>query len=72
MEYFLDAFKKYADFSGRSSRKAFWFYVLYYFVIGIILALGDMALDTTILSISYGILMLMPTLSLCTRRLHYA
>jgi uncharacterized membrane protein YhaH (DUF805 family) len=27
MNYFLEAFKKYADFDGRASRKEFWFFL---------------------------------------------
>lgn len=70
MIYFIGAIKECINFTGRTRRKAFWFYVLFYFVIGITLAISDIILDTTILSISYGILMLIPTLSICTRRLH--
>ncbi len=39
MEYYLDALSKYATISGRATRKEFWMFVLFNFLIGIIISI---------------------------------
>jgi len=41
MEYFVDAFKKYADFSGRATRTQYWMFILIFTIIYIVLAVID-------------------------------
>lgn len=66
MDYFIGALKKYADFNGRARRKEYWMFVLVYMVINIILAV----LGMDIISIIVGLVLLIPTISIGTRRLH--
>ncbi|MCW8834052.1 MAG: DUF805 domain-containing protein [Colwellia sp.] len=66
MDYFIGALKKYADFNGRARRKEYWMFVLIYMIINFILAL----LGMDIISIVIGLALLIPSISIGTRRLH--
>jgi len=66
MDYFIDALKKYADFNGRARRTQYWMFVLIYMVINIILAV----LGMDIISMIVGLALLVPSISIGTRRLH--
>ena len=70
MGYFYDAFKKYADFSGRATRTEYWMFVLGYTLICIILAIVDGLLGTIWLGAIFGLVVLVPSLSIAARRLH--
>jgi uncharacterized membrane protein YhaH (DUF805 family) len=77
VSYYLEALKKYAVFSGRARRAAFWYFVLFNIIVTIVLALIDTLLGTTtgvssfgILSGIYSLAVLIPTLALWVRRLH--
>jgi uncharacterized membrane protein YhaH (DUF805 family) len=39
MDWYLDAFRKYADFSGRSRRAAYWYFVLFNVIVTFALAI---------------------------------
>ncbi|WP_257275654.1 DUF805 domain-containing protein [Endozoicomonas sp. SESOKO4] len=70
MEYFIDAFRKYAEFNGRASRKAYWmyylFYLLFYLVAGGLDAFGGAGL----FSVLYCLAVLVPGIAVTARRLH--
>ena len=71
MEYFIDAFKKFADFSGRATRTQYWMFVLMYMIIYIVLALIDtFVLGFPVLSGIFSLAVLIPSLSIGARRLH--
>lgn len=70
MEYFIDGFKKYADFSGRASRKEYWMFILFYIIIYIALSVVGAVIGTAVLSIIYTVVMLVPGVSIAARRLH--
>jgi uncharacterized membrane protein YhaH (DUF805 family) len=77
MNWFLAALKKYAVFSGRSRRSEYWYFVLFYFLICVVLAIVDMmagtmneAGDIGLLSGLFGLAMIIPSLSVGVRRLH--
>ena len=70
MEYFLDAFRKYADFTGRATREQYWMYILIYVVISVVLSIIDAAMATVVLSAIFSVVMLVPSISIATRRLH--
>jgi uncharacterized membrane protein YhaH (DUF805 family) len=70
MEYFTDAFRKYADFSGRATRKQYWMFVLIYSIIYIVLALIDGALNTLWLTSIFSLIIFIPSISIGARRLH--
>jgi uncharacterized membrane protein YhaH (DUF805 family) len=66
-----DAFSKYATFSGRSSRSAYWWFYLFGILVGIAAFLVDLALGTS--GIIYGLsglALLLPSLAVFFRRLH--
>ncbi|MDW3651589.1 MAG: DUF805 domain-containing protein [Bacteroidia bacterium] len=77
MNYYLMAFKRYADFSGRSRRKEYWYFVLFNFLIYILLFAADMAIISNsssaglgIFSGIYALATLIPSLAVAVRRLH--
>ncbi len=87
MGYYIDAIRKYAVFRGRSSRKQFWMFFLFNFVIGLIFAIADaivisMFAKSAILTVALGIVlviyslyllaMILPSLAISVRRLHDA
>jgi uncharacterized membrane protein YhaH (DUF805 family) len=70
MEYFIGAIKQYATFSGRASRKEYWMFYLFYIIFYIILAVIDRALGTVLFSTIFFLALLIPNISIATRRLH--
>ena len=82
--YFIDTITKhYADFHGRASRSEYWYYVLYYFLLSLVVALLDISvvnpmLGTTpeqaaqggLLQMIYGLALFLPSLAIGVRRLH--
>ena len=69
--YYIDFWKNYVNFSGRSRRAAYWYVVLMTFIIGIVLSLLAYAAPTlSILSSIYGLASLIPSIAICVRRLH--
>lgn len=75
-DYYMQALKKYAVFSGRSRRKEYWFFVLWYTIIIIGLGILDSILGTQtakgigLLGTLYGLALLIPSLAVTVRRLH--
>ena len=70
-EAIRDAFSKYATFSGRSSRSAYWWFYLFNILILVAALLVDLALGTS--GIIYGLVglgLLLPNLAVAARRLH--
>jgi uncharacterized membrane protein YhaH (DUF805 family) len=81
--YFISAFKRYFDFKGRTSRKAYWMFVLISMIIGWAIIALDNILGTedleliTLWGIHYGmfynfysLVLVIPGLSIAVRRLH--
>jgi|SRR5665811_2013447 len=77
MEWFIYALRRYNDFRGRSRRREFWLYTLFY----ILLSIGAFFLDNLFRFISVGdaygpisslyvIIMLLPSVAVAVRRLH--
>ena len=70
-EAISDAFSKYATFSGRSSRSAYWWFYLFNILILIAALLIDLALGTSgIIYALVGLGLLLPNLAVAARRLH--
>ena len=70
-EAISDALSKYATFSGRSSRSAYWWFYLFNILVLIAALLVDLALGTS--GIIYGLVglgLLLPNLAVAARRLH--
>jgi uncharacterized membrane protein YhaH (DUF805 family) len=77
MSYYLEAFKKYAVFGGRSRRMEYWSFVVFNLVVVVVLAgidalLGtfNSALGAGLLSGIYGLAAFIPFLTVTVRRLH--
>ena len=74
--YFLDVLTKhYTDFRGRATRKQFWLYVLWNFLIVFIfgvLGAFDNTFSTvcTVLYYVYSLAVFLPSLAMSVRRLH--
>ena len=77
MNWYLKALKQYAVFQGRAQRKEYWFYILFYIIFGIAVAIVEATLGLTDpetgsgpLSVVYSLAFLVPTLAVGARRLH--
>ncbi|HHG3603236.1 TPA: DUF805 domain-containing protein [Vibrio parahaemolyticus] len=70
MDYFIGALKKYADFTGRARRKEYWMFALFYMLFYIGLVIIDLMIGTELFSIIYSLALLIPSISIATRRLH--
>lgn len=70
MDYYIDALKKYADFTGRATRQQYWMFILFYLVFYIVLSVVDGLLGSPILSTVYSLALLVPSISIAARRLH--
>lgn len=70
MEYFIDALKKYADFSGRARRKEYWMFVLFYLIFYIVFTVVDTFLGTFLLAVIFSLALFVPSISIAARRLH--
>lgn len=78
MDWITSPFRKYADFTGRATRREFWFFILVYSVAVLAANFFD-ALDGTRVvvaarmgaaELTLSILLLLPLLSTSARRLH--
>ncbi|MDD2647034.1 MAG: DUF805 domain-containing protein [Patescibacteria group bacterium] len=72
MKYYLMVIRNYLGFSGRASRKEYWNFVLWNFIIGVLLGIiaaiiGD---KDRIINLLYGLAVLTPSLAVGARRLH--
>jgi uncharacterized membrane protein YhaH (DUF805 family) len=72
-------FKKYTDFSGRSLRSEFWYWILFTFLVSIVLSIMDSILFNSNISLAdsngpleiiFNLATLVPTVSVGARRLH--
>ena len=86
MNDFILAYKKYAQFQGRSGRKEFWYFVLFYIIVSAILSVidglvfggaggamssgGFTAQSYSPLSSVFGLASLIPGIAVSVRRLH--
>jgi uncharacterized membrane protein YhaH (DUF805 family) len=74
MEWFINVIKKYAVFTGRARRKEYWFFIFFYYIIGLILGLLTLlpigGIFFGIVSVVYSTALIVPTLAVSVRRLH--
>ncbi|NEA66549.1 DUF805 domain-containing protein [Streptomyces sp. SID12488] len=70
MNYFIEALKKYAVFSGRARRKEYWMFALFYMIIAIVVVIIEAAIGGQILSILLTVAFFLPGLGVTVRRLH--
>lgn len=69
MNYYIEAFKKYAVFEGRATRKEYWMFVLFNLIINIGLSMIE-SRGNNLLSSLYGLVVFLPSLAVGIRRLH--
>jgi uncharacterized membrane protein YhaH (DUF805 family) len=70
MDQYTGAFKKYAVFSGRATRKEYWMFMLFNLLVSIILSFVFSGENTKFITSIYGIATIVPVLALSARRLH--
>lgn len=77
MNWFLQALKKYAVFSGRARRKEYWYFILFSLLINIALMVIDYAtgiynseLGVGLLSGLFTLALVIPTIAVTVRMLH--
>ena len=70
MNYYLQAFQRFADFSGRSRRSEFWYFYLFHILAVIVAAIIDGVTGKPIFLILYALVSFIPTLAVIVRRLH--
>ena len=77
MNWYLEAFKKYAVFQGRAGRKDYWFFVLFNIIVSMVLGYIDRLTGTFVADTGFGILsavytlaVILPGISVSVRRLH--
>lgn len=70
MNWFIEALKKYAVFTGRSRRKEYWFFVLFSILIAIVVGIVDGVTGLGVLSPLYSLALLIPSIAVAIRRLH--
>ncbi|MDD4844695.1 MAG: DUF805 domain-containing protein [Anaerotignum sp.] len=71
MNSYIAVIKKYAVFTGRESRKNFWYFALFNFIIGIVLSILDAIFGTHDLLLAiYSLAIILPGIGVSIRRLH--
>ncbi|MCL1036766.1 DUF805 domain-containing protein [Shewanella submarina] len=70
MEYYIGAWKKFAEFSGRARRKEYWMFVLINVIVSAVLGFVDGLLGMMLLANLYSLAVLIPSLAIGARRLH--
>jgi uncharacterized membrane protein YhaH (DUF805 family) len=69
-EAISDGFSKYATFSGRSSRSAYWWWTLFYVLIIIGASIIDAAIKVPVVAGLAWLAFIIPNLAILVRRLH--
>lgn len=72
IDYYIGAFRKYADFSGRATRSEYWYFFLFYYLvyIGLTIVDGVIGSNNGLISTIYILGALVPSFALSARRLH--
>jgi len=77
MNWYLEVWKKYAVFNGRSRRKEYWYFVLFNLIVGMALGLVDSMTGMYnyeaglgLLSGVYSLAVIIPGIAVGVRRLH--
>ncbi len=73
MNYFLEAFRKYADFGGRARRAEFWYFLLFYCLIVIgfeILAYAFNLRFSLVVYTIFSLASIIPSIAVAVRRMH--
>jgi len=70
-DYYLNAWKNYAEFNGRARRSEYWFYVLFNILaMFTTLILDGFLIGLPIFTFSYAVASIIPSIAVLVRRLH--
>ena len=66
------AFARFADFATRSSRSEYWWFMLFYFLVGLVVTIIQFTMEMTrgIIDLLVFLVFIVPTISVTARRLH--
>lgn len=70
MQWYLSVLKRYAQFSGRASRREYWTFVLYNFLFLVLLSFVGRVMRMRTLASLYNLVVFIPGLAVGVRRLH--
>lgn len=71
MEFFIRAYKNYANFNGRDTRQQYWMFYLFYIIVYIVLSVIDSVVGADgLLGGIFALATLIPSIAIGTRRLH--
>jgi len=71
MEFFIGAYKQYADFQGRANRQKYWMFYLFYIIFYIALSVVDSFIGTGgLLGGLFALGSFVPSIAIAARRLH--
>lgn len=72
MQHYIAVLKKYATFSGRSSRAEYWYFVLFNFIFSIVISIISSVIGDSagILGWLYTLALIIPGIAVSARRLH--
>ena len=79
MKYFILALKNWNKFNGRANRSEFWYFTLFYIILGTITYFIDVSFldydpmnptSIGVLQTAYNLVLLIPSFSVTIRRLH--
>ena len=70
MENFIDAFRSFANFSGRARRTQYWMFTLFVVMFSIAIGIVEAFIGTTFIGALFVLAILVPSISLAARRLH--
>lgn len=74
LRFYFEVWRRFAEFSGRSSRRAYWHFILantiVQFTIGFMNGLSGGSILFTIVGLVYAFAVMIPSLAVAVRRLH--
>ena len=70
MKYYLKALKNYANFKGRSTRREYWYFVLFHLLFFVLMEVISTTFAFPEAVTIYLVLTLVPTISVGVRRIH--
>jgi uncharacterized membrane protein YhaH (DUF805 family) len=76
MNHYINVLKKYAVFSGRSSRAEYWYFLLFNFIVSLGLGFVEGFLDffndtnQSVFGNIYSLAILLPSIAVAVRRMH--
>ena len=70
MNYYLNVWKNFANFSGRARRSEYWYFVIFNVIIAIILVQISVLINFPFLVTIYYLATLLPSLAVAVRRMH--